>query len=117
MILELFIIATIIMLGLTQFGVMIPIWIAIIPYLLTYVIRIAVLMYERASKSRWEEHQRIRALELEGLREFKDVMIGTFVAYLRREETSSSMTTPTKTSELSKNSGYIPPGYEEESIE
>lgn len=115
MIIELLTLSTIVMLALYRFDITIPIWIAILPLALSYLIRIAILAYERFSISRWEEHQRIRALEVEGIREFRDVMIGTLVALIRRKPTSDKMVDePEVVEDLPEDSEYMPPGYEEE---
>lgn len=72
----------------------VSIWVLLIPAFLAYGLRLLFIVYDRFSASRWDEYQRIRALEADGMREFKDVMIGTVLAYIRRTPISAEILEP-----------------------
>jgi hypothetical protein len=88
----------------------IPLWVIVLPISIAYLLRILAFMYARFSQSRWEEFQRIRSLEKEGYGEFRDVMIGTIVALLRKKEEPA----PSKKEEVViPGAEYVPPGAQE----
>lgn len=92
-----------------------PLYIALAlsPYLLTWVIAGLVLFYARISQPRWEEYQEMQATEGEGMREFRDVMIGVLVELLTRRKAPEPEPTPTD-DDTEERAEYAPPGYEDE---
>lgn len=90
-----------------------PFWVVITPVSIAYAIRIVTLIYMRFSHPRWEQFQRMRETEKEGMTEFRDVMIGVILGLIKKtpiitEEDDVPPPPPESSAE------YNPPGYEEE---
>jgi len=124
MILDLFIFITVVLSILVGWFELfnLPLWVVILPAALAYLTRFAALGYMRFSHSRWEAFKQMEEVEGEGVREFRDVMIGVILALIRREPTPTieEMTVEEGVPEASaeddegEETPYSPPGFEDE---